>query len=182
VAAGRTLTTDNAELNVWPIDLVSGFVAQETGAVMRTLAGGYQIDDDLRITPPEELHLSFGAVQLDSEVATGIYNTVAGLDPAMDPLNRSRIERVIWMVHKGLAQYAVNHLGRPDHPAEDRVRGSHPKEPDPSSGHSTPITLRADDRRRRGALPDQSLAVVASRDDFAILPVRQRKSRCVHRP
>ena len=51
----QALTTDNADLHVWPIDPVDGHVAQESGFVVSTLAGGYRIGDDLAITPPEEL-------------------------------------------------------------------------------------------------------------------------------
>lgn len=94
----QALTTDNAEVHVWPIDLADGRVAQESGFVVSTLAGGFRIEDDLAITPPEELRLPFGKVTLDSEIASAVYRTVAGQLKDVGVIDAARIARAIsWL-------------------------------------------------------------------------------------
>lgn len=98
MAALQALTTDNAEVHVWPIDLADGRVAQESGFVVSTLAGGFRIGDDLAITPPEELRLPFGKVTLDSEIASAVYRTVAGHLKDVERIDAERIARAIsWL-------------------------------------------------------------------------------------
>lgn len=94
----QALTTDNADLHVWPIDTVDGHVAQGSGFVVSTLAGGYRIGDDLAITPPEELRLPFGNVTLDSEIATAVYRTIAGQMDDVEITDAARVARAIsWL-------------------------------------------------------------------------------------
>lgn len=94
----QVLTTDNAEVHVWPIDLADGRVVQESGFVVSTLAGGFRIGDDLAITPPAELRLPFGKVTLDSEIASAVYRTVAGQLKGVSVNDAARIARAVrWL-------------------------------------------------------------------------------------
>jgi hypothetical protein len=98
LAAALAVTTDNADLQIWPVDLVDGHVAQQSGYVVSTLAGGHQIGDQLTITPPEELRLPLGPINIDSTVATAVYDTVRGAYQTPAATDAARIARVIgWL-------------------------------------------------------------------------------------
>jgi hypothetical protein len=98
ISAAQTLTTDNADIHVWPIDLVDAHVAQQYGFIVSTLAGGYQISDELVITPPEELRLPFGPVAIDGTIATAIYDTIVGIHVEANPHDAARIARTVsWL-------------------------------------------------------------------------------------
>jgi hypothetical protein len=98
LAAMTAITTDNTALHVWPVDLADGFVAVETGLVVRTVAGGYQIDDKLAITPPQELRMPLGDMTLDSEIAGVLYEVIAGESDHVGADDAARIERTLgWL-------------------------------------------------------------------------------------
>jgi hypothetical protein len=71
------LTADNAEPFFWPIDVDAGYVTVTTGLMVRTLGGGYQIDDaELIIRPPLDLHLPLGSHSADAMCLEAVYKTV----------------------------------------------------------------------------------------------------------
>ena len=71
------VTTENADLHLWPIDMKEGSVTLSAGYLVKVTTGGYRISDpDLLLRPPIDLHLSFGAPSPDPLVLTGIYKTV----------------------------------------------------------------------------------------------------------
>jgi hypothetical protein len=73
----NVLTTDNAELFFWPIDVEAGYVTVTTGLMVRTRGGGYQIADaELVIRPPLDLHLSLGSQTADVMCLEAVYRTV----------------------------------------------------------------------------------------------------------
>jgi hypothetical protein len=70
----QIVTSDNTELSMWPIDVESGHVTVTTGGMVRTLSGGFQIDDEeLEIRSPLELHLP-GASGADAALTTALYD------------------------------------------------------------------------------------------------------------
>lgn len=75
--AWNVVTSDNAELHAWPIDLDEARVALSSGFVASTLAGGLKIAPDLQIPAPEELHLPMVTVMLDEDLANGTYRQLA---------------------------------------------------------------------------------------------------------
>ena len=74
------VTTDNAELHVWPIDLEQGRVILNAGgALVEVRIAGYKIcDPKMVLRPPLELHIPILAPSADPLVLTGIYETVLG--------------------------------------------------------------------------------------------------------
>ena len=76
---GGGVTTDNAELYVWPIDLEQGLVTVDTGYMVAVSTGGYRIScGNLVLRPPQDLYLSQMNRSPDPLVLTGIYKTVLG--------------------------------------------------------------------------------------------------------
>lgn len=74
----NVITTDNTEPFVWPIDVETGYVTVTTGLMIRTLGGGYQIDDaELAIRPPLDLHLALGSHTADAMCLEAVYRTVS---------------------------------------------------------------------------------------------------------
>ena len=73
-AEGWRIITADTELFIWPIDLETGHVTVTTGGLVRTLSGGFQIEDDeLEIRSPLELHMP-GAPSADADVLAAIYD------------------------------------------------------------------------------------------------------------
>ena len=73
----QTVTADNVELQVWPIDLESGHVTKSCGSLVSTMTGGYRIGDpDLVFSPPLGLNSALSARTPDCRVLSGIYETV----------------------------------------------------------------------------------------------------------
>lgn len=73
----NVITADNTEPFVWPIDVEAGYVTVATGLMVRTLGGGYQIDDvELAIRPPLDLHLALGSQTADATCLEAVYKTV----------------------------------------------------------------------------------------------------------
>ena len=71
------VTTDNAELHVWPIDLEQGRVIKSTGYLVSMNKVAYETSDpELALSPPLDLHMPFAAHCPDPLVLTGIYETV----------------------------------------------------------------------------------------------------------
>ena len=88
--AGRRVTTDNAELYAWPIDVGQGHVTLSTGFLLRTSTGGYKISDpEVVLRPPLDLQMP-GQATADPLVLTGVYETVLkslrspGVNPTAD--------------------------------------------------------------------------------------------------
>ena len=76
-SAWHTVTTDNADLHTWPIDLKHGRVTLNKGCLVREWRHGYTIDDpSLVVTPPIDLHMPNAAPSPDPLVLSGIYETV----------------------------------------------------------------------------------------------------------
>ena len=75
--ASAVLTSDNAELYLWPIDLESGHVTLTTGLLVPVRTIGYTVDNpDLILRPPLDLHMPFLARSPAPLLLTGIYETV----------------------------------------------------------------------------------------------------------
>lgn len=75
--AWKVITTDNAELYVWPIDIDTGHVTVTSGFMVRTRGGGYQIaDDDLVIRPPLDLHFPGGPRNADETCLEALHEIV----------------------------------------------------------------------------------------------------------
>lgn len=77
-AQGRTVTADNAELQIWPLG-ADGYIAYPTGSIARTLWGGWNLDDDMhawRVPAPMELSMPLVKVSLYGRLASSIYETV----------------------------------------------------------------------------------------------------------
>lgn len=75
---GRMLTTDNAELQIWPIS-ADGYIAYPTGLMVRTTWGGWNLDDDedaWRVPSPMELFMPLVKVSFYDRLANAIYETV----------------------------------------------------------------------------------------------------------
>ena len=82
------VTTDNAELYLWPIDLKQGRVTTNTGYMVLVRTGGYKISNDkLILRPPLDLDIPPINLSPDPLVLTGIYKTVLGslCSPGEDP-------------------------------------------------------------------------------------------------
>lgn len=77
--AWTSVTSDNSELFIWPIDLARRSVALERGLLVRNRGGGYNIEkENWRVRPPLELHMPHGAVRLDGELLDAVYRTLVG--------------------------------------------------------------------------------------------------------
>jgi hypothetical protein len=74
-----SMTSDNGDVFVWPIDSQSRSVALQRGSLVRNLGGGYRIErDDWRVRPPLELHMPDGHVRLDAAVLDAVYRVAVG--------------------------------------------------------------------------------------------------------
>ncbi len=68
------MTTDNAELHVWPVDVEDGDVTVTSGGIIRTISAGYKIaDEQLIIRPPRELFMPMGTCGLKADVLEAVY-------------------------------------------------------------------------------------------------------------
>ena len=95
------VTADNTEAYFWPVDVENGYVTVGTGIMVRTLGGGYQIDDpELVIRPPLDLHIPPGMQTAEPDVLAAIYKTVlsSAATPGANPTG-DRIKVAIgWLV------------------------------------------------------------------------------------
>lgn len=74
----QVITTDNAELFVWPVDVEGGYVTVTSGLMVRTLGGGFKIsDEELVIRPPLDLHAG-SAGRANEELIAAVYSMVLG--------------------------------------------------------------------------------------------------------
>jgi len=81
----RMVTTDNTELQIWPI-LESGFVAYPTGLLLQTKHGGWELDRPGWTIPcPLELNIPLESVRLDMHVAQALYDIVINVSKSQDP-------------------------------------------------------------------------------------------------
>ena len=70
------VTSENAELHVWPIDLEEGYVAKSTGLLVSVNTLGYKVDDPrLVMSPPLDLHMPIGIPAPDPLVLEGVFET-----------------------------------------------------------------------------------------------------------
>jgi hypothetical protein len=84
-------TSDNSELFAWPIDVDSGGIATQRGAIVRVLTGGYRLDDPrFAVRAPLELHLPL-RMRVNTELATAIFQVVRGDHDAVDAVFARRI-------------------------------------------------------------------------------------------
>ena len=96
--AWNVVTSDNAELHAWPIDLAEGRVALTSGFVASTLAGGLTITADLQIPAPKELHLPLSSVTLDEDLANATYRQLTIGEPS--EAHRQRLSDAIGWLSK----------------------------------------------------------------------------------
>jgi hypothetical protein len=69
------MTADNTEIFLWPIDVENGHVTVTTGGMVKTLSGGFRIDDPgFQVRSPLELRLPLGAGTADIERIDAVYN------------------------------------------------------------------------------------------------------------
>lgn len=93
----RIVTTDNTDLFIWPIDLETGHVTVTTGGLMRTLSGGFQIDDEeLEIRSPLELHMP-GAPAAEPDVLAAVYDVC--LNSHQTPGANQTTDRIRTAIH-----------------------------------------------------------------------------------
>ena len=72
-----TVTTENAELYAWPIDLEQGRITLSSGYLVQINVAGYKISDpQLVLNPPPDLHAPMASRYPDPLVLTAIYETV----------------------------------------------------------------------------------------------------------
>jgi hypothetical protein len=70
------ITSDNAEVFFWPIDVESGYVTVTSGIMIRNIGGGYKIDDkELIIRAPLDLHMPAFKQTADPVVLEAVYQT-----------------------------------------------------------------------------------------------------------
>jgi len=87
------VTADNTDAYFWPIDVEAGYVTVSTGIMVRTLGGGYQINDrDLVIRPPLDLHLPLVAQRADPLVIEAVYQSA--LSSASSPGSNVTSDRI----------------------------------------------------------------------------------------
>lgn len=83
------VTADNADLQVWPIDLEQGRVIKRTGYLVATCTVAFGTGNrELTLSPPVDLYLPHFVVHRpDALVLTGVYETVLGslLSPGSNP-------------------------------------------------------------------------------------------------
>ena len=73
------VTSDNAELYLWAIDLEQGRVTTTNGFMVLITTGGYRISNaTLVLRPPLDLHIPLINLSPDPLLLTGIYKTVLG--------------------------------------------------------------------------------------------------------
>jgi hypothetical protein len=91
-------TSDNSELFVWPIDIGSGAVATQRGAIVRVLTGGYRLDDPhFAVRAPLELHIPL-RMRINGELATAMHGIVRGDHDTVDAsLARRMATAVRWL-------------------------------------------------------------------------------------
>lgn len=99
----RTITTDNADLWVQPVDLEHRRLALTRGYWVRTLAGGYRFDDlEFSIPPPLELHVD-GHGDFDPEIAGAAYRILSTPDKTPDEPFAKRLKQAIrWWLRSWL--------------------------------------------------------------------------------
>ena len=70
------VTSENAELHVWPIDLEEGYVAKSTGLLVNVNMFGHKVDDPrLVMSPPLDLHMPIGIGAPDPLLLEGVFET-----------------------------------------------------------------------------------------------------------
>jgi len=75
----KVITSDNAEVFFWPLNLDSGQVLVTTGAMLRSGSGGYGIrDPELVIRPPLDLCLVGWHRSAEPALLDAVYRTVLG--------------------------------------------------------------------------------------------------------
>jgi hypothetical protein len=86
-----TVTTDNTEFFIWPIDVYSGRVTLSRGSMVHMMAGGYRIDDNLRVPAPLELQVPTWTFSLDGELLAAMYHLFTRRSTGATDLDRRRI-------------------------------------------------------------------------------------------
>ena len=93
-------TADNAELFIWPIDVTGGRVTLSRGSMVRTMAGGHRINDELRVPAPLELQMPLWTFSLDAELLAAMYNLFTRRLAGSNDLDRRRIEVAVGWLSK----------------------------------------------------------------------------------
>jgi hypothetical protein len=94
----RLLTTDNTELQKWPLS-DDGYIAYPTGLMVRTTHGGWNLDqNDWKVPCPLDVYMPNVKVSLHDELATAIYETIQKgyADPANTTERRFTITLGWW--------------------------------------------------------------------------------------
>jgi len=93
-----SITSDNSEFFVWPIDTAGGYVALGRGSIISVLNGGLRIDDGLAVPAPLELHMPIAPLTLDAELVTAMYGLFTRRFAGSDDVLRKRIEVAVgWL-------------------------------------------------------------------------------------
>jgi hypothetical protein len=113
---GRMLTTDNAELHIWPLG-EDGYIAYPTGMMVRTTWGGWNLDDSedaWRVPAPMELFMPLIKVSFYDRLANSIYETVLRGDGDVSNVRERRLAVALGWLGKAWKN-------TPSISAEDRI-------------------------------------------------------------
>lgn len=94
----NAITSDNAEMHSWPIDVEGRAVTLTSGFVAHTMHGGLRIADGFVVPAPEELHMPLVAITLDPDVLDAAYrHFLPSTDPDDERERRRLRESVGWL-------------------------------------------------------------------------------------
>lgn len=81
VSVARMITTDNTEMQAWPISQ-NGDVAYLTGNMIKTTSGGWNLDRGIwKIPCPLELYMPRMICGLDAELGQAVYDVTMKVKP-----------------------------------------------------------------------------------------------------
>ena len=111
-----TVTTENAALHQWPIDVEHGYFTKITGGMVRVVIHDRRKNHDSErvLSPPLDLHMPMEAPRPDPLVLTGIYKTVLGSLQSPGPnLTADRVRVAVdWFAKSWLNTQTVHHPER----------------------------------------------------------------------
>jgi hypothetical protein len=91
-AGHASVTSDNAELLIWPVDTENGRVTLTRGSIVSVTSGGHRINHrSFAVPSPLEVHIPMFGVTIDEELLAALYRLFTRRLTGHDDAHRKRI-------------------------------------------------------------------------------------------